>query len=131
VISKVLVADDELLIRWAISEALKREGHETKIVEDGAKALESMEKEEFDFVVTDLFMPGTDGWAVLERARTAYPCMKVIIITARGSRETEEKAREMGAYGYVEKPDIIDGIKTLVKGEPWPRIPAVRGLNRS
>jgi DNA-binding NtrC family response regulator len=116
VIRKVLVVDDEYLIRWAISEALKKQGHKTKIVEDGVKALESMEKEKFDFVITDLLMPGTDGWAVLERARTEYPCTKVIIVSAQGSRETEDKAREMGAFGYVEKPDIIDRIKTLVKG---------------
>jgi CheY-like chemotaxis protein len=128
VTSKVLVADDEYLIRWAISEALKREGHETRSVEDGDRALETMEKETFDFVITDLFMPGTDGWGVLDRARTDYPDTKVIIITARRSRETERKAREMGAYGYVEKPDILEGIKALIKGGVTP---AIGGVNRS
>ena len=117
-IRKVLVADDENLIRWAITEALRREGYEARCVEDGVKALETLEKEEFDFVITDLFMPGIDGWRVLERARADYPCTKVIIITARGSWETERKAKEMGAYGYVEKPDIIDGIKALIRSEP-------------
>jgi CheY-like chemotaxis protein len=65
--NKVLVADDEFLIRWSLSEALSKEGYEVKIVEDGNKALETINSEFFDFVITDLMMPGINGWEVLER----------------------------------------------------------------
>jgi DNA-binding NtrC family response regulator len=114
--NKVLVADDEFLIRWSLSEALSKEGYEVKIVEDGNKALETINSEFFDFVITDLMMPGINGWEVLERIREACPKTRVVIITAHGTKDTETTAKERGAYGYIEKPEIIDKIKALLRG---------------
>jgi DNA-binding NtrC family response regulator len=114
--NKVLVADDEFLIRWSLSEALSKEGYEVKIVEDGNKALETINSEFFDFVITDLMMPGINGWEVLERIREAYPKTRVVIITAHSTKDTETTAKERGAYGYIEKPEIIDKVKALLRG---------------
>ncbi|MEW6374956.1 MAG: response regulator [Thermodesulfobacteriota bacterium] len=113
--NKILVADDEFLIRWSLSEALSQDGYEVKAVEDGEKALEAIKEEDFDFIITDLVMPGKDGWDVLKRVKETYPKAKVIIITAYGTHDTEAAAKEKGAYGYVEKPEIIDKIKNLLK----------------
>jgi len=113
--NKILVADDEFLIRWSLSEALKQDGYEVKAVEDGEKALEAIKNESFDFVITDLVMPGKSGWEVLEQVRETYPKAKVVIVTAYGAQDTEGVAKEKGAYGYIEKPQIIDKVKDLLK----------------
>jgi CheY-like chemotaxis protein len=107
---RVLVADDEFLIRWALTEALKKDGYEVRAVEDGEQALDAFERHDFDLIVTDLMMPRLDGWEVLRRIKESNPNVKVIIVTAHGASETETTARARGAYGYVEKPDILDKV---------------------
>ncbi len=113
---KILIADDEFLIRWSLSEALSQDGYEVMAVGDGEKALEAIRIVGFDFIITDLVMPGIDGWEVLDRVKEIYPGAKVVIITAHGDRETGVMARERGAYGYIEKPELIDKIRVLVRG---------------
>ena len=113
---KILVADDEFLIRWSLTQALSREGYEVTSVEDGKKAIEAAKIQQFDFIITDLIMPELDGWGVLEMARQTRPQPRVIIITAQGNEEAGRLARERGAWAYVEKPYIIDKIKEILRG---------------
>jgi CheY-like chemotaxis protein len=106
------------LIRWSLSEALAREGYEVISVEDGKKAIEAVRAEHFDFIITDLVMPESDGWEVLNSIRQSQlqPLPRVIIITAHGEEETKNAVLEKGAWAYVEKPYIIDRIKDILKG---------------
>ncbi len=113
---KILVADDEFLIRWSLTQALSREGYEVTSVEDGKKAIEAAKVQQFDFIITDLIMPELDGWGVLEMARQTQPQPRVIIITAKGNEETGKIAKAKGAWAYVEKPYIIDRIKEILSG---------------
>jgi CheY-like chemotaxis protein len=115
---KVLIADDEFLIRWSLTKALTREGYEVVAVEDGKKAIEAVRTENFDFIITDLVMPELDGWEVLEFVRQIPTPPRVIMITAHGKEGTEKIAKEKGAWAYVEKPFIIENIKELLKGVP-------------
>jgi len=85
-------------------------------VENGRKAIEAAKVEHFDFIITDLVMPESDGWEVLETAMQAKPPPRVIIITARGNEDTARMAKEKGAWAYVEKPYIINRIKEIVNG---------------
>ncbi len=110
-----MVADDEYLIRWSLTQALCREGYDVISVENGRKAIEAAAAQHFDVIITDLIMPESDGWEVLEVAKQAQPSPRVIIITARGNEETGRKAKERGAWAYVEKPYIIDRIKEILK----------------
>lgn len=112
---RILVADDEFLIRWSLTRALSQEGYEVISVEDGRKAIQAARTVHFDVIITDLFMPGSDGWEVLERARSSQPAPRVIIMTAKGTEETGRMAKEKGAWAYVEKPFIIDRIKELLR----------------
>ena len=115
---KILIADDEFLIRWSLTHALSQEGYEVISVEDGRKAIEAAKAEHFDFVITDLIMPESDGWEVLEMTgRTPSP-PRVIIITARGNEDTGKLAQARGAWAYVEKPYIIDKIKEILRSVP-------------
>ncbi len=113
---KILVADDEFLIRWSLTQALSQEGYEVTSVEDGKKAIEAAKVQQFDFIITDLIMPELDGWGVLEMARQTQPQPRVIIITAKGNEETGKIAKAKGAWAYVEKPYIIDRIKEILSG---------------
>ncbi len=110
-----MIADDEYLIRWSLSQALSQQGHEVCAVEDGKEAVEAIRAKSFDYIITDLFMPEVDGWKVLESARQVRPQSHVIIITAHGSEGTRERAQEKGAWAYLEKPYVLDKIKELIK----------------
>ncbi len=113
---KILIADDEFLIRWSLSQALSQEGYDVISVEDGKKAVEKAKTQHFDFIITDLVMPEMDGWEVLEIAQQAKPPPRVIIITgAHGRGNMERMAKERGAWAYLEKPYLIDNIKNLLK----------------
>jgi DNA-binding NtrC family response regulator len=112
---KILIADNEYLIRWSLGQALSQQGYEVVSVEDGKKAIEAATAQHFDFIITDIYMPELDGWHVLEMARQVQPQPRVIIITAKGSEDTGRIAKERGAWAYVEKPYIIDRIKELLK----------------
>ncbi len=112
---KILIADDEFLIRWSLTQALCQEGHEVISVEDGRKAIEAAEAEHFDFIITDLVMPESDGWEVLKMTTRTESPPRVIVITARGNDETGTVAKARGAWAYVEKPYIIDKIKEILR----------------
>jgi CheY-like chemotaxis protein len=93
---KVLVADDEFLIRWSLTQALSQEGYEVTAVEDGRKAIEAAKVQHFDFIITDLIMPESDGWEVLRTAIQIQPPPRVIIITAREMKTLEGSLKKKG-----------------------------------
>ena len=113
------MADDEYLIRWSLTQALCQEGYDVISVENGKKAIEATAAQHFDFIITDLIMPESDGWEVLEMAKRAQPPPRVIIITAKGNEETGRIAKEKGAWAYVEKPYIIDKIKGILNSSAF------------
>ena len=107
-----------------MSQALAREGYEVISVENGKKAIEAVRMQHFDFIITDLIMPESNGWEVLETIRQSQlqPQPRVIIITAHGKDETKKAAIEKGAWAYVEKPYVIERIKDILKevrGKTW------------
>jgi len=112
---KILIADDEYLVRWSLSQALSKEGYEVITVEDGKKAIEAAKIQHFDFIITDLVMPELDGWKVLETVLQTQSPPRVIIITAHGKEDAERIAKEKGAWAYVEKPYMIEKIKQILK----------------
>jgi DNA-binding NtrC family response regulator len=112
---KILIVDDELLIRWSLTEALSQEGHEVMAVENAIKAIDATQRHFFDYIITDLVMPELDGWTVLEFARQNQPSSRVILITAYGAEDTKKIAQERGAWAYIEKPYLIDEIKRIIK----------------
>jgi two-component system response regulator PilR (NtrC family) len=101
---KVLVAEDEKLLRLMTAKLLQISGYRVYTCGDGLQALELIEKELFDLVITDLMMPGATGLEVLRATRKCQPCTKVIIITGTPSSETLLEAKLEGAYAYLRKP---------------------------
>ncbi len=112
---KILIADDEFLVRWSLTQGLSQNGHSVTAVENGKKAIEAAQVECFDFVITDLKMPELDGWQVLETLHRTRPSCRVIIITAHGEEESEKIAKEKGAWADIEKPYVLEKLRELLE----------------
>jgi DNA-binding response OmpR family regulator len=109
-----LVADDDLLIRWSIYEALSEGGIDVTVAPDGDEAAEILAKESFDIVICDLKMPGRDGLSLTMDVRQRCPGAAVFLMTAFGSEETETTATEMGIT-YLRKPVDIEKLLKQIK----------------
>jgi PAS domain S-box-containing protein len=82
--SSVLVVDDEAPIRTLLSDLLRARGHTVMTAEDGLAGLRAVESMRFDMVITDLSMPGADGWSVIDATRRHSPGTKLVILTGYG-----------------------------------------------
>jgi two-component system response regulator AtoC len=112
---KILVVDDEAIVREALSDWLKDIGYQVFTAENGHKALEVIEKEKPGIMIADLVMPGMDGIELMRRAKAHQPNIEVIIITAYASIPTAITAMKEGAYDYIEKPFCPERAELLVK----------------
>jgi len=112
--AKVLVVDDEAIIRQSLRDWLGEVGHQVLIAENGTQALEIIQKERPGVLITDLVMPGIDGIELMKRAREMSPGIEVIIITAYGSIPTAINAIREGAYDYIEKPFCPERAELLI-----------------
>jgi CheY-like chemotaxis protein len=115
---KVLIVDDEFLIRWSLVQLLSEEDYEVTAVEDGWKAIEIASAERFDYVITDLGMPGLDGWGVLDKLMEFEFPPRVIVMTADAAEEHRKLVEQKGGWGYVEKTYLIRDIKKTLKAPP-------------
>jgi len=101
---KILVVDDEAIVRESLGDWLKDVGYQVFTAENGHEALEVIEKEKPGIMIADLVMPGMDGIELMKRAKAQQPKIEVIIITAYASIPTAITAMKEGAYDYIEKP---------------------------
>jgi len=113
--AKVLVVDDEAIIRESLYDWLSDAGYEVSTAENGPQALEIIQKEKPSIAIVDLMMPGMDGIELLKRAKEISPNIEVIIITAYASIPTAITAMREGAYDYIEKPFCPEKAELLIK----------------
>ena len=99
--NRILVIDDEDILRDAISEALQRKGYEVVGASNGRAGVERFSGESFHAVITDLKMPEMDGMGVLEEIKRILPETPVILITAHGTIESAVEAIKKGAFGKL------------------------------
>ena len=101
----VLVVDDAMTIRELQRDILQRAGYDVRVARDGAEALALLMNEPSDIVLTDVEMPGMDGFALTEaiRARPALTNLPVLILTSRSSDADRQRGLECGADGYIVK----------------------------
>jgi len=112
---KILVVDDEAIIRESLRDWLSDVGHQVLTAEDGFQALKMIEKEKPGIAIVDLVMPGMDGIELLKRAKEISPSIEVIIVTAYGSIPTAITAMKEGAYDYIEKPFCPEKAELLIE----------------
>ena len=113
--SKILVVDDESLMREFIAESLISNGYEVDSARNGVKALELMNSEIYDLILTDYKMPKVSGMDVLRKAIEKIRDCKVVIMTAYGTIENAVEAMKLGAFDYITKPFSVEEILLLVK----------------
>jgi DNA-binding NtrC family response regulator len=102
--ARILVVDDEYLIRWTLQQNLQREGYEVILAESGEEALEKVKEEAPDLALLDIKLPGMDGYEVLEKALKIDEGIIPIMITAFDEVEKVVKAMRLGAFDYITKP---------------------------
>ncbi|PIE57639.1 MAG: response regulator [Desulfobulbus propionicus] len=123
---KILVADDDPIIRKLFEKRLQKEGYDVTVAEDGVHAARLLDGTSFDVVITDLVMPGDiGGLELLKITKERSRRIEVIVITAHSSIDTAVDAMKKGAVDYLEKPvnfdelflrlDKIQDVKALIK----------------
>jgi two-component system response regulator AtoC len=111
---KVLVVDDEAIMRDSLHDWLTDAGHDVLTAENASQALEVIKREQPGVAVIDLVLPGSDGLELLKDAREISPNIQAIIITAYGSVPTAITAIKEGAYDYIEKPFSPEKVELII-----------------
>jgi len=109
---RILIADDEEVIRILLAVALKIYDYELDIVENGLEAINNIYKRSYDLIITDYMMPKMDGLELTKRIRSEYPSIPILIVTGNGP---EHDFLKSGATFYLEKPFSILEIQNIVK----------------
>ncbi len=112
---KILIAEDDDVVREVISEILSKEGYSAFTARDGLDAIRMLMIEDMHLVLTDLKMPNADGIEVLRQAIKNNPDCAVIILTAYGSLDSALDALKMGAFDYLTKPFKIQEVLFAVE----------------
>ncbi len=111
----ILVVDDDRIILDSLAEFLRLEGNEVVTAASFAGAIETMERSSVDLVISDVNMPGGNGFELLHVARTRFPDSVVIMMTGYGTIESAVEAIKMGAFEYLTKPIVDDDLRVCVE----------------
>jgi len=112
---RVLVVDDEKLIRDIIADFLGMEGYIVRTAEDGASAIGELSRARYDLVISDLKMPKMGGLELLKEIVNAHPDTLTVIMTGFGTVETAIDAMKRGAYDYILKPFKVEEVVHIVQ----------------
>lgn len=112
---KILVIDDEEIVRISCKKCLTPEGYDVSVASTGLEGTKLAKENHYDLILTDLKMPDMDGMEFLIRMKETQPEAKVIMITGYSTVEHAEEAIRLGAYNYIEKPFTPDTLVTAVK----------------
>ena len=112
---RVLVVDDEALIRWSLAESFTDVGYSVSEASDGASAVaQASDGEKFDAIVLDYRLPDSNDLHLLETIRQLQPTAAVVMMTAFGTPEMTSGALRLGAYRVVAKPFDVHDMVSLV-----------------
>jgi len=115
----ILVVDDEESMRNLLNSILVKDGYRVLLAECGEEALDMLKRESIDLVMSDLKMPGMDGFELLKRIKTDYPGIGVVMVTAFGDTYTIKDAILLGADEYVTKPFKRFEISLVIEKAYW------------
>jgi len=112
---KILIAEDEKNLRKVLVNELSTEGYDIVEADDGKKALEILQKDDYDVVLLDMNMPVLDGIEVLKRMRALEIPTEVIILTGNMTLTTAVEAMKLGAYDYLTKPFNLNELSLVIE----------------
>jgi CheY-like chemotaxis protein len=112
---RVLVVDDQRVVRQYLQFVLQRAGYDVVLASDGEQGIQALAARGVDLVLTDLKMPGMDGFDVLRYVRQSPRPVPVVLMTAYGSPEMAEEARRLGAFAYLAKPFEFESLRQILR----------------
>jgi DNA-binding NtrC family response regulator len=118
---KIFIVEDEKILRISLADDLRDAGYNVQEFDDPIKALEAIQTEPPDLVITDIKMPQMDGLALLSKTKYYNPDTDVIIMTAYASEESKLEAIKKGAFKYIKKPFQNNEILQLLEQIKKPR----------
>ena len=113
--TKILVVDDEEIVRESLRDWLDGVGYDVDVAESGEKALQIIKKNKFNIMLADLVMPGINGIELMKDAKKIIPTLSTVIITAHATIQTAITAIREGAFDYVEKPFCPEKLELLIE----------------
>jgi DNA-binding NtrC family response regulator len=113
--TKIMVVDDEHLIRWSLEQNLKKQGYDVCTAGTGEDALRLAREEQPELVLLDYHLPGINGLEVLQRLKEIDEDILVIMVTAQGGLETAVNTMRHGAYDYINKPFNLDEMAIVIR----------------
>ena len=114
-IGKILIVEDDSSALKNLTHIMNKEGHEVVGTLSSSKALNILEEEAFDIILTDMRMEKVDGIEILDRSKLLYPDSEVILITAYASVPSAVETMKRGAYDYIPKPFNIEQVRKIVR----------------
>ena len=111
---RILIVEDEKLVRWSLKERLKKENYEVFEAESGGAGLEFLTQETIDLIMLDFRLPDMTGLDVLRRTVASHPETPVILMTAYSSIDSAVEAIKLGAYDYLNKPFNLDEVVVTI-----------------
>lgn len=116
---RILIIDDERVLREQIADALARQKYTAETAADGEEALERIAGEPYDLIILDVMLPKKDGFAVLQELRREGLQTPVLMLTARGEIENRVKGLDLGADDYLHKPfslaELLAWVRVLLR----------------
>src|SRR5512137_2173576 len=113
--ARILVVDDEKLIRWSVGERLQRGGYEVLSAESGEEALDVVSSRSPDLMLLDVRLPGIDGLATLQRTLAKSPEVAVIMMSAHSTVDIAVEAMKHGAIDFLVKPFPFQALDAAVE----------------
>jgi two-component system nitrogen regulation response regulator NtrX len=111
----ILIVDDEPGVRSALGGVLRDEGYEVEAVDSGEACLERLVRRTYDVVVLDVWLPGIDGLATLQRLKERQVDAQIVLISGHGNIESAVRAIKLGAFDFVEKPLSLEKTVLVVR----------------
>jgi two-component system response regulator HydG len=113
--ARILIVDDELIVRKSLASWFQEEGYSVDVAESGKQTLEKLVENDWDIFLLDIKMPGMDGLELQRKIKEIHPDASIIIMTAYASVETAVEAMKQGAYDYIVKPFEPDDLEHMVR----------------
>ena len=113
--SAILIVDDEAGVRGSLGAVLRDEGYSVAVVDSGEACLEQVTQHDYDVILLDIWLPGIDGLATLERLRERRNDAQVVMISGHASVEAAVRATKLGAFDFIEKPLSLEKTVLVVR----------------
>jgi CheY-like chemotaxis protein len=116
---RIMVVDDNADMRLVLKAALEMEGYTVQTAENGRRALEAQRAQPADVLITDLFMPESDGFEAIDAFRREFPATRIVVVSGGGQRGNKRylgAASLVGVDATLEKPFSVDALVATLRG---------------